>query len=190
MKELVNARIKLMNIETLTYNFSEMEHDHVELWLPIRKKMYSKYQALLPKQLRLTLYPKTPRTPCMSGCKSREKERGTHHSHNNSIFLYYQNYNIGNYCYEGKIHYHSSQHKKSCKLDNLHNYHKPPRNPSRGDRAWWGWTVGEHLLLFFTHTCKCVCVLWGGGGVKLSFLVSFYLYICRLCPHKKCNLRN
>ncbi len=59
VKELVNARITLKNIETLTYNFTEMEYDHAKTLASDLEQLYSKYQALLPKCQGLILQPKS-----------------------------------------------------------------------------------------------------------------------------------
>ena len=59
VKELVNARITLKNIETLTYNFTETEYNHARNLASDLEQLYSKYQALLPKSHGLILQPKS-----------------------------------------------------------------------------------------------------------------------------------
>ena len=58
MKELVDARVTLKNIETLTYNFSEREYDQASALASDLDQLYSKYQALLPNNQGLILQPK------------------------------------------------------------------------------------------------------------------------------------
>lgn len=59
VKELVNARITLKNLETLTYNFTEIDYDHATALASDLEQLYSKYQALLPKSQGLLLHPKS-----------------------------------------------------------------------------------------------------------------------------------
>ena len=68
VKEMVNARIALKNLETLTYNFTEIDYDHATALVSDLKQLYSKYQALLPKSRGLLLHPK-------SNTKMRRKAR-------------------------------------------------------------------------------------------------------------------
>lgn len=58
VKELVNARITLKNLETLTYNFTETEYKHASALASDLQQLYSKYQGLLPKCQGLLLQPK------------------------------------------------------------------------------------------------------------------------------------